>query len=383
MFLASAIGYALDIEPHTDIYWLLLLVTDAVVYFVFHKFIKLKNGIPAIEDREIKWIVVAITGILLILFGGARLIASRTHEDNTPLFFSLILSFLLAIVALVFLILHLSKRRKERLETIEIKLALDKLARRHHKYKDVIPAVGASYFAFHGLIEETKNILDQDKPSQIESLRRYLDTMEKISTELGEEFAIDGMEDAVRELSLPDDWYPLEIRLLQIAAQCKQHQIAFFLKNTAPVALWNTLPTSQSEFIRLAGNLVGNAVKELGKMKDKGNQVLVSFFEEAGVFVFEVSDTAHEFPIEILARLGQRGNSTSGTGHGYAEVFAFLDKSSASLEFKEERDEDFSGKGVRVIFDGQARRMIRTTYRCELLQNALADTEFQVEEWSI
>ena len=386
-FIGSVLALPLGLVE-TDMFFTIFLFLDTATYIAFYKLIKLKNGIPSIDDTEIKGIIFSITGIILALFGGYHATLNRVEHGNEPLFFyTSMLALFSVIVALVFLILHLQRRHRERREFAKIKLALDELAERHHKYKEVIPVAGASVSAFSAvltLIDGIKNMLEKDKLGQIESLKQCLDSVNRLTTELGDELAIDGIDATTRELLLPDEWFSMGIHLQRLMIRCKANDIPFFVKNTASHKLWNNLQLSQSEFLRLVGNLVGNAIKELSKMENEGKQVLVAFLDESGVFVLEVRDNAHQFPLEVLANLGKRGNSTNGTGNGYAEIFDFLAKSCASIEIAEDCDTDdnFNRKMIRIVFDKSNRRIIRTTYRYALLKKALAETALSVEVWA-
>ena len=98
-----------------------------------------------------------------------------------------------------------------------------------------------------------------------------------------------------------------------------------------------------------------------------------------GVFTVGVFDNAHEFPIPILAKLGERGNSTNYSGNGYAEIFEFLAESGASLVIIEQLADNIPAKTVQVMFDGREDVVIRTAYRFEELKTALDGTRFIAE----
>jgi len=386
LFLAAMIVVLLQLEVSV-VYWLVHLLVEVIIYIAVYKAIKLKNGVPFIEDNEVKGIIFAITGIVLTFWGGIHIVINRVYEINEPLFYTAMVALILVVLALVSLIIHLSKRHRERLQHLalqakfeEIEKELDALASRHHKYKAVVPAVSTSYYK---LIEEVKGILGKDREYQLESIRRFLDSTKKLAAEVGEEFAADNLEYTLEELELPEEWYPLESCIRQVMYQCKEKDIGIFIRNLASEASWEQISGLQVEFIRLIGNLLRNAVTELGKTQGAGKQVIISFLDQADRFVSEVRDTANVFPVEVLARLGERKNSTNGTGDGYAEIFEFLTESGATLEIAENQTSGTSYKIIRVIFDGRGRVVVRTGCRYALLKEALADTLIDVEEWDL
>ncbi|MCL2828339.1 MAG: hypothetical protein FWD99_06325 [Oscillospiraceae bacterium] len=383
---SAAIVALLQLEVSV-VYWLIHLFVEVAIYVIVYRVIKLKNGVPSIADNEIKGIIFAITGILLTFYGGLHIVVNRMYEVNEPLFYTAMIALILVVLALIFLAVHLSKRHRERLQHFELQVKLDEvekeldaLASRHHKYKAVVPAVSTSYYK---LIEEVKDILGKDKEYQLKSIQRFLDSTKKLAVEVGEEFAVDNLEYTLDELELPEEWYPLEARIRQVMYQCKEKDIGIFIRNLADEAAWAQISGLQVEFIRLVGNLLSNAAKELEKTEGDGKQIIISFLDQGGVFVFEVRDTAHGFPVEILTRLGERKNSTNKTGDGYAEIFEFLAESRATLEIMENQTHSTNYKIIRVVFDEEARLVIRTGYRYALLKDALAGTPMEVEAWDV
>lgn len=381
--ISLLIGTAVNLLGRTAPIWILYLLVDIAVYIIFYKTIKLKNGIPLIEEKEVKGIIFAIGGIILAAFGGYHITISRIYELNAPLFYTALVVLAGVILALAILIAHLSRKHKERLEMerqlCEVEAAFGELGSQHHKYRDAISAMGGSYY------DLVKNILDKDTSHgenfklHVETFKKYLDSMDSLAAEMGAEFAIDDVNNTVAALQLPDEWYPLKNRLRQLMGQCQPKEIAVFSKNTAPDEMWESLTVSKLDFIRIVGNLIGNAIKELEKSNPIGKQVMFDFLDDKGVFVFVVRDNAHQFPLDILVRLGERKNSTNGTGDGYAEIFEILNTNNATFEMTERKENEKNRKIIRILFDGKNQRIIRTGYRYEELKTALAGTAFEVE----
>ena len=387
IFIAMAISLPLGIT--SPIAFVVTLFAEALVYVSAYKLIKLKHGVPPINEGEAKGIIFAVAGIVLTFSGVYHTTIHSVYEENRPLFYSVIVSFALVVVALVFLIIHLHKKHREKMAANQLKeeyskleaefgqmeAELEALATKHHKYKEVVPAVRVSSGALMDLL---RHVNDENRLAYLEKMKKNLTAVNQMTSELSEEFAIEELDNAVKRLLLPEEWMPLEMRLRQVIQQSEQKGIHIYIKNTA--ATWNTLPVSIVQFTRLVGNLLSNAVKELEKTDGAGKQVTIQFSDHNGSFEVEFRDNAHEFPVKILARLGERKNSTNGTGDGYAEIFEILAASNASFEIVEKQARGRSYKTIRVVFDGNAGRVILTDYRFELLRDALANTDFLIEE---
>lgn len=345
-----------------------------------------RNGIPFIEEREIKGIVFAITGIILAFFGIYHTTINRTYALNFPLFIAALVALVCVIIALTALIIHLHKKWRERLAAEEKfrqqEAEFTKLRRElidlGHRYQDVIPAVKV---ACGSLLDTLNYVNDENRQEYLEKTTQQINAIHQMASEMSEEFAIDGINNAVASLGLPEGYFPLEARIRQVMEQCREKGIGVFIRNIAPDELWADFTLSKTKFTRLVGNLLSNAVKELEKSEDAGRQVIISFSDCNGIFAFEIRDNAHAFPPQILAKLGQRGNSTNGTGNGYAEIFEILDECKASFELRENHADGKDNKTVCITFDQKSWRVILTTYRYEALVAALEDTSFVVDEW--
>ena len=363
----------------TELFFILVICVDMLVYFIAYKFIRLKNGIPVIHDKEFKCIVFSLTGIILIYFGGYHMNLTRLQETNYPLFYTSIAALALVILTLTVLTIYFIKKHRERLafqsQVKELDNQLDELSSEQHKHRGTISAVGVSYDSIVDELNALKVDDSRDKNARLGQLKRRLEAVNQFAVEMGDEFAMDDIKGTV---SLPDEWYPLQVLLEQSAKECVHKQILFAVQNKAKG--WGNLPVSKVKFAILVGNLVSNAVKELDKTVVKSKQIAVKFYDTDGVFRFDIIDNAHEFPIEVLARLGERGNSTNGTGNGYVEVLEFLNESKASFSIEEwQYGESGKCKMISVMLDGKARLVVRTGYRYDELQTALSDTRFEVE----
>ncbi|MCL1882535.1 MAG: hypothetical protein FWF81_02110 [Defluviitaleaceae bacterium] len=362
-----------------EIYYFLLLFSQATTYFALYKAVRLKNGIPSIAAFEIKGIIFAATGIVLSVYGMYHMTINRMYEHIRPLFFAFLIVLIIAILTGGYFMILFSKRHKEKLAADDKhQRALKKLRtleRLQHRYRDLVPAVSASH---NVLLDKVKSIAGAEV-EQTQEVTEYLKIVEALNVEFGEEIALDDLVREFKGIVLPVNWLPLKLQIVKMIEECEQTENLFMLaRNTATT--WEQINVPKVKFTRLVGNLLRNAVRELEQSKTDEKEVLVRFFDdENNFFAVEVFDTAHAFPISILTRLGERGNSTNGTGNGYVEIFEFLAESGASLIITEQAENGKDTKTIRIVFDGKERLAICTAYRYAELKTTLAGTQFEVE----
>jgi len=348
-------------QPPDSIAALVFLVMEAVIYCVAYKLIKLKTGWSYIKDFEVKAIIFASAGIILALFGAYHLRLNQVQEYSSLLFFASMIALGFLILGLGAFILHLIKKHKQLRELADER---KELIAKNHKYKDIIPTLEA-------LIIQLQKIGGADA---------YLDALANVATEMSAELEGEHLADEINALKFPNNWKALELYLAQIAKECLTDDFGISLQNNARSESWAGLPISALEFIRLAGNLLSNAKKELHKTNTDLKYITVLFRDKLGFFEFEVHDTAHPFSAEILSKLGQRNNSTNGTGDGFAEVFDLLEKHNASLTITEHvaKTDEYT-KRVRVGFDNKSRVVFQTNCRYDELSATLKNTNIEVE----
>ena len=242
-------------------------------------------------------------------------------------------------------------------QEIEARKEIKSLVSRNHKYKHIIPAVN--------------RWMDDIKEGGPNAAREQMEALAEISEEISSEFANEDLRIALGGLRLPSAWNALYYCIEIFAEQCLREGIDIMVQNHAGQEHWEHPVGPKSEFIRLAANLMDNARKELSKVESDSKSILILFHSKQGVFELEVHDTAPVFSLEILWNLGRRGNSTNGTGDGYAEVFKILRKYNASFKIYETGSENDCYKRINVAFDGQARASIHSEFRYDALYQAL------------
>ena len=360
ILLATPIGLLLGAGEEVIVF--ILLFTETIAYFAVYHFVKLKNGLPYINDFEIKGIIFAATGIILAFFGIYHLDLNQIPEYNRPLFFASIIALIFLALGLGAFILYLSRKHKQ---LRELEQDRKELVAKNHKYKDVIPAIEA--------------LMAQVRQAGVGDAEKYLDVLAEMAADMTAEFEQEQISDDLNALQLPTAWAPLELRIAQFAKECIAEDIGISIQNSACAKTWDALPVSKLDFVRLVSNLLGNAKKELHKTDTALKYITVLFRDKFGFFEFEVHDTAHPFPTEVLIRLGERGNSTNNTGDGYPEIFEFLQKYKASLTIIELFSDGACTKRIKVSFDARSRIVFRTNCRTDELRTALKQSNIEVE----
>jgi len=377
---AGLLDVLLEMHPNA-LYWCFALFAQGTVYFGLYKAIPLKNGLPFIRKIEIKGIIFAAAGIVFSFWGGYHMTRNHLHEYNLPLFRAAFTALVIVVSAAVFFIVIFSKRYCERVEVERHCLALEKdnseLSDKHHKIREIAKNTSRLHLV---LVNEVKTVTGRDSIEKLPVVQRFLDIAKQVGIELSEELALDDFMKEIRGFMLPEEWLPLKQVVVKTIKTCEQKEFSVFTKNTATT--WEQIKIPKIKLVRLVDNLLSNAMKELDKTDTENKALEIYFFDnDDGIFTIEISDTAHEFPDQVLANLGKRSNSTNGTGNGYAEVFEFLAETGASLIIIEQMKTGNPKKTIRVAFDYMERVVIRTDYRYATLKEALIDTRLEIEQW--
>jgi len=308
---------------------------------------------------------------------------------------------ILAIISLtIFLIWHLNVEKKKQLrleqqykqleseneaielQFLELKTVHNDLYQEygvvksnHHAYKYIVPTLMNMQQDFIG---ELDKFADYSHAEKLKRIRDYADQIRLLSFQINNDLAIDHVDEALNRLKIPENWQALRgvfQKIMQVALTKDIYLSVYnhdeFLQN---------LDVPQSIYIRLLSNIVDNAIKESCKIDvAKRGEVKITLIEEDGYSGFEVRDAAAEFEISVLQKLGQRKNSTNGTGDGYAEIFNDLREVGASFMIREMKLHDNTSiKTISVIFDGHSMRLIDSPYRFYVLMDELAGTELEV-----
>ena len=105
--------------------------------------------------------------------------------------------------------------------------------------------------------------------------------------------------------------------------------------------------------MQLVGDLFRNALRAVERKGGEGGRALLVLGRSGQGYELKLRDSGAPFPREVLERLGERGLTTGGTGHGMADTLELLARYRASLEIREERPGSLFTKMVCICFDGR------------------------------
>lgn len=148
----------------------------------------------------------------------------------------------------------------------------------------------------------------------------------------------------------------VNVMLQKQMIRCADLNISFDVMIPAPIDGYiREIGISVTEFMRMLNDLLKNAVKAI-LSSDNTHRELLLIMGEAGNDCFEIRlyDSGVPFPSKILEHLGERGNTTDGTGNGIADTVETLRHYRASFVIEPiEPGTDIYTKCIHIAFDGQ------------------------------
>ena len=148
----------------------------------------------------------------------------------------------------------------------------------------------------------------------------------------------------------------VNVMLQKQMIRCADLNISFDVMIPAPIDGYICeIGISVTEFMRMLNDLLKNAVKAILSSENTHRELLL-IMGEAGNDCFEIRlyDSGVPFPPKILEHLGERGNTTDGTGNGIADTVETLRHYRASFVIEPiEPGTDIYTKCIHIAFDEQ------------------------------
>lgn len=148
----------------------------------------------------------------------------------------------------------------------------------------------------------------------------------------------------------------VNVMLQKQMMHCADLNISFDVMIPAPVDGYiQNIGISVTEFMRMLNDLLKNAVKAILSSENEHRELLL-IMGDAGADCFEIRlyDSGVPFPPVILEHMGERGNTTDGTGNGLADTIETLGHYHASFAIEPiEPGADIYTKCVHIAFDGR------------------------------
>ena len=367
----------LTLNPEMNLVYLLFLSAEITVYCFAYKRSWLIEGLPTLEERGVKSLLLIVSLLILILYGGLHGFVTFVDEiytrSHNVIFWFLTFVLVITIVLVTILVRYVIKKQKKlhefEVKNSELVVDLKGVTRLQHKYRHIVPALEKTS---QKLVKKLENHETSDDETQA-----LVKVVNRLSSEISTEFFEEELEIEIQGLRLPVDLADFGAMIEGLLQKARENKIRLFIDCTS--VNWSKVPEPRTEFMRLVGNLIDNAIKETTKLGLEVGEVIVNFSEdENGDFIFVIRDHAKQFPLSILSRLGERGRSTNGTGDGYSEIFNSLRKTEASLWIKEWKSMDKDVKKVIVVFNGLGSMYIESAYRQKALEMVLVDSVIEV-----
>lgn len=148
----------------------------------------------------------------------------------------------------------------------------------------------------------------------------------------------------------------VNVMLQKQMMRCADLNISFDVMIPAPIdGYLQNIGISVTEFMRMLNDLLKNAVKAILSSENEHRELLL-IMGDAGADCFEIRlyDSGVPFPPVILAHMGERGNTTDGTGNELADTIETLGHYHASFAIEPiEPGTDIYTKCVHIAFDGR------------------------------
>ena len=358
--IVTAVMYLLisQYAEFETVQFFILLPIEIITFILLYMKIKTEKLTKAITEKEIRTIIWLSTIIIWVIYGLVHTLGMLVNETAQIITMTLLTILIPSGFIAIFFVLYSVKKYHQRKELEEkmanIELVSSKLANKvlmveqekhelqlvkekineerlnlravTHKYNEHITTLATmSSRIVSGL---------NDKEAVDENILSSITNLKNIASELSEELIIEDFNATISLLDLPKEWEYLETMLANFMISASKDDIA--INVISEVQDWMEVDINQTQISGLIKNLLSNAVRETIKSDSEIKLIEVRFLQdEYGLFSIEIVDHAHEFPVEILQKLGERGNSTNETGDGFAEVFEILDKIQGSLLFQE------------------------------------------------
>lgn len=284
---------------------------------------------------------IAISGALFILayevLQERYLIANRALNQ----FAIIVAAFSYALA--VYISVH---ERKRKMELERLREEIRSLAAQIHKTKESIPAC-------HTRLLELKCIADSLGK---EALSEELSSITAEFADLSEDIHLRGRQEFLTHPLPATGVKIIDAQLANEQRYASSYGINFDCTVITPlVSLLGICPVKVVELQQMIGDMIRNAVKQIDSTGHADKQIQVFFGDTPGGYCIQVYDTAHYFQPDILARIGERGVTTNGTGNGLPDIIETLAPYGASLVIEEYAagTDDFT-KSVSILFDGAA-----------------------------
>lgn len=207
-----------------------------------------------------------------------------------------------------------------------------RMSRMLHRSKEILPMIANYAGSLDGSMDE-----------------KLREKLEAVCMDYGSELEGDEMSAEVFETTGID---LLDLLLRTKIKECakKGTELDVYV-NTQIAKDMRRMDITDGEITRLIGDLLRNAIHAVEPCLNR-MILLMIVRDEAKHVLIRVYDSGIPFRSEVLEHLGERGNTTWGTGNGLADMMELVNRVGASVEIQTEMDEgDLFTKAICIRFE--------------------------------
>lgn len=312
-----------------------ILFVRIIVYIGFGYFIR-KNRQRYIKNLSLNAQIGIIFICMILEFSFLELKQGVFEQKNIIIHRLFIFIIVFGVVTLFLWILDKRQEQKK----------IQELTAYAHRTREVIPSVS--------------RVL-----SKLEELSDYIDKSDAIVKELRSICDMD-MKETRREAANIKTFnstgsFVLDEQLERYLEEAAEQEFDLDIIVRAPAdEILETNQINIYSFMQIIGDLYRNAYKVVLKRKTGGHILICFGFNGEGNYEISVYDNGECFSQYVLQRLGERGVTTDGTGHGLADIFATLEQCKGSFILNQASlKSSIFTKGICIVFDNEGRKEIR------------------------
>lgn len=312
---------------------LLVCSVQVCITLVINKFIQEEWWEGIVEKYSMQ--IVILLSTLFIVSHSIVLIPYNQEKWEIHLY-----AFIIAIITTTILLIWVFNDLKYRKELEAKTKHINDLVRGAHRYKEIIPAVSRE---LRKLAQEMGGEVSSELSIAIEEV-----------DQLWNMTARQDREERKKAPNLNQTGLPLlDGQLEQEWREADAAGVSFECVAISPVG---ELAERVELFhlMQLVGDLFRNALRAIQRSGGENGRILLFLGKRREGYEIKMRDTGAPFPKEVLERLGERGLTTGGTGHGMADMLETLARYRASLEIQEEMETTAFTKTVSLLFDNEA-----------------------------